>query len=78
MASGTFLIYVHLEEGLVVVFVIVMEEEPEVNVVGEVVVDVIPVRAIVAGSGPVSNLTVSEREEALVGEGYIKNLGSNF
>ena len=55
-----------------------MEDELKVEVMGEAVVDAVPLRVMMAGSGPVSDPAMAEVEGNIVEEEYTKNMGSDF
>ena len=68
----------HFNEEPIVILTVEVEGEPDEEVTSEASVAVIPLWAMTAGSGIVSDPTVIKAEGNLIREDYIEDLGSNF
>ena len=78
MATHVLVLDKSLGKESVIVPAIEVVKEPEVETIGEVVMEAIPLRVVTAGSRPYSSPMVVNAEAVIVEEEYIENLGSDF
>ena len=78
VATHILIVDLLLGEEPVVVLASEVDEKPEIEVVGEAVMDAIPLRVMVVGSSPVSSPVLVDAKNTILEEEYIENLDSDF